>query len=49
MARGRQEAQVSMLAFVDPEELIPLNHPLRTIKRYADAALERLSPLFDEM
>src|ERR1700716_894835 len=38
-----------MLAFVDPETLIPSDHPLRTIKRFADAALVELSPLLDEM
>jgi transposase len=38
-----------MLAFIDPEALIPADHPLRTIKRFADAALAELSPLFDEM
>src|SRR3981081_2687448 len=38
-----------MLAFVDPETLISADHPMRTIKRFADAALLELSPLFDEM
>src|ERR1700736_6973080 len=38
-----------MLAFINPESLIPSDHPLRTIKRFADAALLELSPLFDEM
>src|SRR3954451_19521265 len=38
-----------MLAFIDPETLSPATHPLRTIKRFADAALLELSPLFDEM
>jgi transposase len=47
--RGRARKQASMLAFVDPETLIPADHPLRTIKRFADAALLDLSPLFDEM
>ena len=47
--RGRAKKQASMLAFVDPEALIPADHPLRTIKRVADAALLELSPLFDEM
>ena len=47
--RGRAKKQASMLAFVDPETLIPTDHPLRTIKRFADAALAELSPLFDEM
>jgi hypothetical protein len=40
---------VSRLAFVDPKTLIPVDHPLRTISRFADAALLELSPLFDEM
>ena len=47
--RGRAKKQSSMLAFVDPETLIPADHPLRTVKRFADAALLELSPLFDEM
>jgi transposase len=47
--RGRAKKQASMLAFVDPETMIPIDHPLRTIKRFADAALAELSPLFDEM
>jgi transposase len=47
--RGRQDPQVSMLAFIDVETRVPLDHPLRTIKRFADAALAELSPLFDEL
>jgi transposase len=47
--RGRARKQASMLAFIDPETLIPADHPLRTIKGFADAALLDLSPLFDDM
>ena len=47
--RGRQDPQVSMLAFIDVETRVPLDHPLRIIKRFADAALAELSPLFDEL
>ena len=47
--RGRQNPQVSMLAFVDIESRIPLGHPLRTIRSIADEALTELSPLFDDM
>ena len=32
-----------MLAFVDVEERVPKDHPLRTIKGVTDEALERLS------
>jgi transposase len=38
-----------MLAFVDLDERVPPNHPLRTIKRFADRALAKLSPTFDVM
>jgi transposase len=38
-----------MLAFIDPESRIPANHPLRTIKQFADAALAELSPQFDRL
>jgi transposase len=38
-----------MLAFIDPESRIPTNHPLRTIKQFADAALVELSPQFDRL
>src|SRR5215204_3045064 len=47
--RGHQDPQVNMLAFVDLETRIPLDHPLRTIKSLADEALADLSPLFDGM
>jgi transposase len=47
--RGRQSEQAAMLAFLDPETRVPPDHPLRTIRRLADAALADLSPLFDRM
>lgn len=47
--RGRQNPQVSMLAFVDVESRIALDHPLRTVKSIADEALAELSPMFDAM
>ena len=42
--RGRHEEQEVMLAYVNLEERVPKDHPLRTIKAVADEALERLSP-----
>ena len=47
--RGRQDAQVTMLAFVDLESRVTVGHPIWTIKRLAEAALAELSPLFDEI
>jgi transposase len=47
--RGRREPQVTMLAFIDLESRVPLDHPLRTIKVLADWALAALSLEFDQM
>ena len=47
--RGRQDPQVSMLAFIDVEARVPANHPLREIRRLADEALVGLSPVFDQI
>src|SRR6478735_6013423 len=47
--RGRRQAQTTMLAFVDLEERVPLRHPLRVIKPFAERALAELSPVFDRM
>ena len=47
--RGRRDPQATMLAFVDLEERVPKDHPLRTIKAVAADALERLSAEFDRM
>lgn len=34
---------------MSPEPRVPTNHPLRRIKKLADEALAKLSPVFDEM
>ena len=49
MVRGRQDPQVTMLAFIDLETRIPPDHPLRVIKELADQALEALSLDLDRM
>lgn len=47
--RGRRDPQITMLAFVDMEARVPLDHPLRTIKTIADQVLAALSTVFDGM
>jgi transposase len=47
--RGRQDPQASMLALIDIESRVPLDHPLRTIKYMAEEALADVSPVFDDM
>jgi len=47
--RGLQDKQTSMWAFVSIEERIPIEHPLRRIKKLADQRLVKLSPVFNRM
>lgn len=47
--RGENTKQSSMLMLMSPETRVPATHPLRSIKKLADAALTKLSPVFDEM
>lgn len=47
--RGTLDPQGDMLCLVSPESFVPADHPLRQIKPLADAALKRLSPIFDAM
>jgi transposase len=47
--RGENTKQSSMLMLMSPETRVPGTHPLRAIKKLADAALSQLSPVFDAM
>ena len=47
--RGSTTQQISMLSTLTPEQLGPLDHPLRRIKVIVDRALAELSPVFDAM
>lgn len=47
--RGTDRKQASMLCLMSPETAVPSTHPLRKVKKLADAALAKLSPVFDEM
>ena len=47
--RGDRDHQAEMLLALTPDQLVPAEHPIRRIKPIVEAALTRLSPLFDEM
>ena len=47
--RGTAARQATMLTAVTPDVLVPQGHPIRKIKPIAEAALVKLSPLFDQM
>jgi transposase len=47
--RGADTKQSSMLCLMSPESMVPERHPIRRIKKLADACLAGMSPTFDAM
>jgi transposase len=47
--RGEIDPQMGLLTLTTPEKRVPADHPIREIKRLADAALGELDPVFDAM
>jgi len=47
--RGYDYQQSSAFSYLSPEERVPANHPLRPVRQTVDAALAKLSPVFDEI
>jgi transposase len=47
--RGKDRQRGHLGGYVNPEARVPQDHPLRQIRLLVDAALARLSPLFDEL
>lgn len=47
--RGEVDPQVSMFSYVSAERRVSTDHPLRSIKAYADAALKAASPELDAL
>lgn len=47
--RGNDEQNGWMFSYVSPEERVPADHPLRSIRCITDRALERLSTHFDAL
>jgi transposase len=47
--RGADERSGAMFSYVSLEERVPVDHPLRAVRRITERALERLSPRFGSM
>ena len=47
--RGKPQVQPDFLTVINLNEIVPVDHPLRAIKRRVDAVLKNLSPLFDQL
>src|SRR5580693_4683807 len=44
---GADEQTGALFSYLSPEALVPKDHPLRSMRRLVNAALERLSGKFD--
>src|SRR6476661_71628 len=47
--RGATQGQTSMITLRNPEDFVPAGHPIRAVKKLADAALKAMSAEFDAM
>jgi transposase len=47
--RGRDRQRGHLGGYVNPEAMVPQDHPLRRIRPLVNAALGRLSPVFDQI
>ena len=47
--RGKVDNQIVMLSSLTPEQLVPQDHPIRSIKPLVDQALKEMSPTFNRM
>ncbi len=47
--RGDDIQQGAMFSYLSPEQRVPADHPLRSIRPMVDTILKRLSPLFDTL
>jgi transposase len=47
--RGNEQSQEAMFSYVSPAQRVPMDHPLRPIRRMVDQALQELSPKFERM
>src|SRR5436309_15457623 len=47
--RGKSKAQAEFCAFINLNERVPVDHPLRGIKQRVDVVLKKLSREFDEL
>lgn len=47
--RGEEKKQTSMVMLLSPEQVVPARHPIRQVKKIADAELAELSLTLDAM
>src|SRR5258708_369956 len=45
--RGKDEQQLDVFSYISPEQRVPQDHPLRSLRAMTDAALQQLKPRFN--
>src|ERR1700752_1379315 len=47
--RGKDEQQLDVFSYVNPEQRVPQDHPLRSLRAMTDEALRDLQPRFNKL
>ncbi len=47
--RGKDEQQLDVFSYVSPEQRVPQDHPLRSLRAMTDEALRDLHPRFNKL
>jgi len=47
--RGDDEQQEGMFSYISPEKRVPMDHPLRPIRKMVDEILREMSPEFSKL
>src|SRR5207245_7334075 len=47
--RGKDEQQLDVFSYVSPEQRVPQDHPLRSLRAMTDEALQQLQPRFNKL
>src|SRR5581483_4086507 len=47
--RGKDEQQLDVFSYISPEQRVPQNHPLRSLRAMTDEALQQLQPRFNRL
>jgi hypothetical protein len=47
--RGKDEQQLDVFSYISPEQRVPQDHPLRSLRVMTDEALQQLQPRFNRL
>jgi hypothetical protein len=47
--RGKDEQQLDVFSYISPEQRVPEDHPLRSLRAMTDEALSELQPRFNKL